>query len=190
MSGGETGTYLGEDAKNPVCRPASHSPLQALSFCILHSSPAGCPEQTLSHLALGPLLWWSFHLVSPSYPFCTYQNLSYSQGLSQSSIFLITILISLSLCSSLRFPVPLKVLWVPYLSTTLTIIWVPLQFSCGFVSSLRRKQGNAKHRHKSRPRWMCHLSAWALEWLVGNQNFFIALFLYHNLRNFLTVIVS
>ena len=103
--------YLGEDEKHPVYKPASHLPLQALSFCMLHFSPDGYPEQTLSHPASGPLLWWSFHLVSPSHPFCTYQNLSYNQGLAPSNIFFITtFLISLNLCSLLHFQIPLKVL--------------------------------------------------------------------------------
>ena len=79
--------YLSEDGKNPVCKPpSSHSPLQALSFCMLHFGSAGDPEQTICYPALGPLLWWSFNLMSPTHCFYTCQNLSYGGGMGRKGI--------------------------------------------------------------------------------------------------------
>lgn len=61
---------------------------------------------------------------------------------------------------------------------TSELIWS----SCRFMNSLRGKQ--------AKPYSKCHLLASVLEWLVWNQTYFVALFFYYNLSNFLSFFFS
>lgn len=139
---------------------AGHSPLQAL--CVLpFGLAAGYPDQTLCQPASGLLLQWSFHLMNLTHLLCTCQNPSYNRGLPQSNIFFITtFLISLSLLITPFFHIPLKF--------------------CGHCTC----------QHESRTHSACCLLALALEWLLWNQTFFVALFLYYNSWNFPAIIMS